>query len=279
MSIRGLKIIRPLNVAIATLAVIISLRLSDESLLTKEAIFSLIVIALLTGFANSLNDYYDVEMDMVGHPDRPLVKGYLSRGAALLISVSLCILAFVGSIFINYQALALTLLLILAIYVYNKRLKSLPFIGNLTVSVVASTPFLFIFTYTRYAKPLIFPFIFSLVFHIGRELIKDLEDMKSDRLFELKTLPNIIGEKGANFLAAAFHVLLILVSLSPVILGFYGNLYLIVVLFGMDVPLLYNLFSLLSGARHMDRKKYNRISRLLKITILPAFLGLYFGGP
>lgn len=278
MTFTGLKILRPLNILISAIAVVVGLNLSKVSILSKNGLLSILIIGLLTAFANVLNDYFDRELDQIAHPSRPLVKRDLSENAAIIISGLMAFLALIASYFLNLAALIYTVFLVVLIYLYNRKLKGVPLLGNLTVSFVATSVFLFIGTFTLDLKPLIFPSLFAFVFHLGREIIKDLEDMKADGIFGFKTLPQVLGETKTLVFARFSILLLIAVSISPVIFKLYGWPYILIVFFGMDVPLLYNFYVLVINTGEKNRIDYGKLSTILKLTVFPALLGLFFGG-
>jgi len=278
VTLKGFLIFRPLNVFISSIAVLVALKLSKVTFFSKNGLMSLVVIALLTAFANVSNDYFDFELDRVGHPKRPLVRGDLSLREAMTFSAITALIALLVSLLLGWAALIFTLFLLLLIYFYNRKLKSIPLLGNLTVSFVGACPFLFLWVTTFDIKPLIFPAIFAFTFHMGREIVKDLEDFGADRVFGLRTLPLVLGEAKTLVVATMLLILLIVVSISPFFLKLYGLPYTILVFFGMDIPLLYNLFALIGKRREKEQVDYRKVSRVLKLTIFPALLGLYLGG-
>ena len=80
-------IIRPLNVFLGGLTILIS------SLIIKydgSAIFVILpafVVMFFTIGANTLNDYFDYEIDKINRPERAIISGLVLRSHALILSL------------------------------------------------------------------------------------------------------------------------------------------------------------------------------------------------
>src|SRR5690606_21874850 len=73
---------------------------------------------------------------------------------------------------------------------YSHKLKKYPFIGNLTASILAITPFFAVFVYYKNFASVIFvhaTFLFLII--SMRELVKDLENIKGDLTQNYQTIP------------------------------------------------------------------------------------------
>src|SRR5690606_21445801 len=81
------------------------------------------------------------------------------------------------------------------IWFYSHKLKKYPFIGNLTASILAITPFFAVFIYYQNFALVIFvhaTFLFLII--SMRELVKDLENLKGDLVQNYHTIPVVYGE-------------------------------------------------------------------------------------
>ena len=87
------------------------------------------------------------------------------------------------------------------------------------------------------------PGIFALLFHLGREIVKDVEDRSGDRLRGDRTLPLRYGTRTATGIVTGLFALLMVFTLLPYFYGLYGILYLLGV-FAVHVLLLYVLYVL-----------------------------------
>jgi geranylgeranylglycerol-phosphate geranylgeranyltransferase len=84
-----IKITRPSNVFITFLTIFASVLIfsnGDEKLL-KISIIGGIVGALIDAGGNIINDFFDVEIDKINKPKRPIPSGLISRKLALYLYI------------------------------------------------------------------------------------------------------------------------------------------------------------------------------------------------
>ena len=62
------------------------------------------IISLVMASGNIINDYYDIKIDMLEHPSRPLPNNIFSQKFIFFIMFVLIILIFILSLFINEMA-------------------------------------------------------------------------------------------------------------------------------------------------------------------------------
>ena len=79
-------LIRPLNVLVSGLAMIISAAILNS--LDQELLVILVVLVVMayTAGANSINDVLDLEIDKVNRPSRPIPSNNIERKKALIFS-------------------------------------------------------------------------------------------------------------------------------------------------------------------------------------------------
>ena len=82
-------------------------------------------------FGNSINDYFDIEVDRQRRPDRPLAKGVLSKRRVVEVSAAMLVL----SLLCSGRLLWLFALADLALFLYSWKIKHLnkP-VGNLVIA-------------------------------------------------------------------------------------------------------------------------------------------------
>jgi geranylgeranylglycerol-phosphate geranylgeranyltransferase len=203
--------------------------------------FLLIIIGfaitfLVTAGGNIINDYYDAELDKINHPDRPIPSGNIKSDYAKSMAIYLFIVAVILSVFTNYIAVIITVVAILLLYSYEYRLKNAGISGNIVISLLVMT--LFIFAGVIFYKIYLITFFSIMAFFstLGREIIKDVEDIKGD--VNRNTLPKKIGIRNSNIISAGLLLITISISSLPYTLGLLKIYYLIVVLVA-DVIFLY----------------------------------------
>lgn len=266
------QLVRPINIAIALFVVFVSFYLAQSKVPLWKSILAFVVVALITGGGNALNDYFDLEVDKVNHPYRPLPLGLIPPEYAKKFALFLMIVGLALSIPLGFPPLLIALLAVLSLVFYNMRGKWIPFIGNLIVSVLAGTVFLFVGALTNNISIMVFPFLFAFLFHLAREIIKDVQDFQGDLIRNpLKrstlTLPHFIGKRQALFFSQIIIGLLIAVTPLPYFWGIFGKFYLLAVIFGVDLPLLLILLLI-------HRLTPRLTSNLLKVDIIAGLFAL-----
>ena len=82
------RLLRIHNGAIAALGVVAGAWWARGAGAWSESLGLVAVAAVaLTGYANAVNDYCDLEIDRTAHPDRPLPSGDLAPGAAVATAI------------------------------------------------------------------------------------------------------------------------------------------------------------------------------------------------
>ncbi len=226
MSIAGLiRIIRPANAAAAGLAAIVAYLIATGTLV-PEVLLPFFVVVLVTAAGNVINDYYDVEIDRVNRPDRPIPSGQVSLPAARAFAVTLFLAGILVCICTNAVCLLIAVFNSFLLIAYAARLKRLPFIGNIAVSYLAGSMFLFGGAFSGPEGIIhVLPFAVMTFFAmLARELIKDAEDVEGDRASGAVTIPIRYGIRVTAVIALLSVILAMLASLVPC--QWWGILYL-----------------------------------------------------
>ena len=269
-----LELVRPVNIVLVLLAVAISFLILREFPGTSRALLVFLAVGLIFAGGNYLNDFYDREVDRKAHPKRPIPSSRIAPEQVERAGIALLGAGILSSGLLGFIPLLFGLVAGAGLYVYNRWLKGLPLIGNLAVAGLAGLVFVFVGASVQRTKALLWPALLAFLFHLGREIIKDLEDLSADRAFGLRTLPHVIGERKSISLARAIIVLLVLSSIMPFLTAGYGLVYLLMVILLVDVPLLFLVFSIHENA---ESKEFGRASSFMKYDIFVALLALYFG--
>ena len=93
------RICRPANSLVAGLAAIVAYLIATGTVV-PAALLLFVIVALITAAGNVINDYYDVDIDMVNRQDRPIPSGTVTRGAALRFAVLLFLAGIAVSLFV-----------------------------------------------------------------------------------------------------------------------------------------------------------------------------------
>jgi len=243
MSIRGYFFLgRPLNSTLSGLSVAIGAIAALSAPLTELQVWYISIGCVAAGFISAfgyaINDIFDIEIDKINMPHRPIPSGSVSLEGAKYFTLLTSIAGLFFAFLIDIVAILLTLFGLILLYLYASNLKRSGFPGNLVVASLASIPFLFGGFVTQSYETLIYPASFAFLLNLGTELIKDIEDVKGDELENVQSVALRYGVKPARNLAFAILFVLLLIIPFPIILGYYTSipfLIAVLIIFGVII--------------------------------------------
>jgi geranylgeranylglycerol-phosphate geranylgeranyltransferase len=238
MSLAGLfRITRPANALAAGLASVVAYLIATGTLILSVLLL-FAVVTLVTAAGNVINDYFDVEIDRVNRPDRPIPSGQVSLPAARAFAITLFLAGILVCLVTNTLCIAIAVFNSLLLFAYAARLKSMPLVGNLAVSYLAGSMFLFGGALNGMPGLVsVIPFAVMTFFAmLARELVKDAEDVEGDRANGAATFPIRYGVRNTVLIALACGILGAVSSLAPYLRWGTGYLWGILI---VDVILLY----------------------------------------
>jgi geranylgeranylglycerol-phosphate geranylgeranyltransferase len=210
------KIIRPLNSFVAGCAVLLGYLIAAGTI-AGEAFILVPVVLFATAGGNVINDYYDREIDRINRPDRPIPSGAVTPRAALVYSGVLFLTAIGFSTLTNTLCFALAVFNSLLLWVYAASLKRVPLVGNLAVSYLAASIFLFggaLVGIDGLIQNVPLAGIVVLAM-LSRELLKDAEDVEGDAEGGARTLPMIVGVRTTAAIALIAALGAVIMSYLP----------------------------------------------------------------
>ena len=222
-----IRITRPVNALMAGVAALLGYLIGTGGI-TFEALILLPIVTLITAGGNVLNDVVDAEIDAINRPRRPIPSGAISRRASAWYAVNLFLAGIFLSIFTTPLCFLIALFNSTLLILYAWHLKREPLVGNLTVSYLTGSVFLFggalagLYGLER-NLPLA---LITILATMARELLKAAEDVKGDTAGGVVSVPILIGIQRTSFLAFGFAGLAVVVSLLPVI-PWWGLTYLL----------------------------------------------------
>jgi geranylgeranylglycerol-phosphate geranylgeranyltransferase len=232
----------------------------------KTALLVFLVVSLGCAGGNTINDYFDYEIDRINRPERPLPRGAMGRKTAFWYALALFAVGLGLAWFINIWDFLLAVIAYVTMFLYAWKLKPLPFIGNIAVaSLTGATPLYGAIAVGEIGLAGTLALCAFLV-NVAREVIKDIEDMEGDMAKGAKTLPILIGKERAAYVGALFAVLTVIASFLPVKAGI-GLSYL--AMLPVDAIILYSAFLIL---RSQERETAHRAQILLKVSVFLAVI-------
>ncbi|MFA6108651.1 MAG: geranylgeranylglycerol-phosphate geranylgeranyltransferase [Candidatus Latescibacterota bacterium] len=264
---------RPLNCLITGLSVVVGALTAGIPPSSQRLFLAALAAALVTGAGNALNDVLDLEIDRVNRPGRPLPAGGLSPRQAVLAAVVLAVTGMLAAAAVSPVHLGITALVLAGLAAYSLRLKGTVLWGNLLVALLGAVAFPYGALTTGTLGRAWIPAGFAFLFHLGREIVKDIEDIAGDRAGHARTLPLVHGPRRAAGVAVAVFALLVPFTWVPWLTGAYGLRYLAAVL-AVDLLLVWTTLCLI---RRPTGLPDGRLGRLLKSGMLVGLLAIVLG--
>lgn len=273
--IAHIKIMRPLNLSISALTILMvahALGAIEELTLIFSAAA---VVLLFNAGANVLNDYMDQKTDAVNRPNRPLSTGDVTRETAFKMVIGLFAAGTAIAISLSFEAKLVAIGIALPLLIlYSLRLKSLPLIGNATVALMLALTFLFGGFVFSGAEKVLVPAGLAFGLTLVREIVKDIADMEGDKAASLNTFPIAAGLRAAVSLAVFFAMVTGLCALLPFRFGMYGQIYLLILVFGVEIPMMTSVVLLV---KNPSISTAVTSAKILKFSTVCGLIALYFG--
>lgn len=269
-----LELIRPVNVLIAFAAIFVGAFITGTIHPLARVTLACISGALVAAGGNSINDFYDVDIDRINKPRRPLPSGQVAAEEALLFSLILLSSGVILGFLIGPKAFLIALFCALLLVSYSARLKRMPLWGNLAVSTATGLAFIYGGLAVGRFQAALIPAGFAFLFHLGREIIKDIEDFEGDVGVNTKTIPICWGVRWALGITTGVFLCLIALTLFPFFFRIYRLAYLVVVVLGVDLVLVYVIFSMWANSRPANLA---RLSTILKADMVVGLLAICLG--
>jgi 4-hydroxybenzoate polyprenyltransferase len=167
-------------------------------------------------------------------------------------------------------ALSFSFLLI----IYSYRLKRIVLLGNIAVSLTTAMAFVYGGFAVGHYKATLYPAGFAFFYHLGREVLKDMQDMEGDEKAGASTFAIKFGISHSIRLIIVVFILLIILTLIPYILHIYSVLYLMIVIAGI-YPVL--VFVIIQAYKNPSPDNLGRLSDILKANMIVGLLAIYLG--
>ena len=275
------EILRPLNCLMGSLTVLIGILNTrvgiDGSSIVINLILGLFTYFFIAGSGNIINDYYDIEIDKINRPDRPIPRGSITLKQAMLLWIVTAIIGIVISIFhgflfnVGFLNIIFVLFMVFIGWLYAAWGKKSGFIGNIIVSVSFSIGLVYgaILNNSNVPYYIYFFFLTSFFLLLSREIIKGCEDIEGDKNEGVKTLAIRIGIEKSTKISMVFGIIAIVFFILPYFTDIINPVFfLISMFFGLGV-VSYAVIKMMK--RKLEREDFKKVSLILK---LGAYLGL-----
>lgn len=193
-----------------------------------QSFFGILAAAFLNAASNVTNQIFDLEIDRLNKPDRILPSGGLSVREAWTFALFFFCLSWVTAWSVpNKQFFAIVLLASAITFFYSSpplRTKRFPFLANLWIAIPRGT-LLMVSGWASvrdiwHREIWVIGAIFGL-FVFGATTTKDFSDLEGDKRYGCRTVPAVLGVRGAALFMVPF------LTLSFLALPWAGTLHLL----------------------------------------------------
>lgn len=241
-----------------------------------------------------INDYFDLNIDLINKPDKIIVDKMISRRWTITLHFILSITGIAIGFYIDFTSriwfLGITnLACALLLFLYSISLKRKFLSGNILISLLTAWVILVIpwcenkhlfgsHNLLQTDKILRISFLyagFAFIISLIREVVKDMEDTEGDRKQGCTTMPIVWGIPAARIFTAACFILLIVVLLVVQVYLIQLRWWLAIAYFVLFViiPLALCLQLLFKANKQTD---FHRLSTYIKLIMLAGILSLLF---
>lgn len=244
-----------------------------------------------------INDYFDYNTDIINKPEKQIFGTGIPVRLGIAFYYILNSISVIIGFYLAYKAGSWRLgflfpMIIILLWLYSAKYKRTILLGNLAVAFLAALVILIVWLFeffmlrlnppdfvvvTPYLKLITAYFggyaLFSFLYTLSREIIKDSEDIEGDRQSGIQTLAVVYGQSvvkkvSAGILIVSSIVLCVLISYLLIRNFLLVGLYFV---FAVQLPTFYVIYRTLIAQTKSD---FHNISITLKIIMLAGILGL-----
>jgi geranylgeranylglycerol-phosphate geranylgeranyltransferase len=201
-----------------------------------------------------LNDYFDLEIDRVNAPHRPLPSGLVAPRDVVILSIVTAVLGIALSAMVSVLAVAVVVVVWIVGVAYNWRFKRTGLLGNLMVSVSVGSTFVFGGIVAGHPGDVIVWWFGAMAFllDLGEEIAADAMDMEGDALIGSRSLAIVLGQRAALQISSVIFGMVVIVSVLPFAFRWLDPVFAIPILL-MDGIIVYATINILRS--HTERRR------------------------
>ena len=171
---------------------------------SSQFISSNFIIIIIMTLSMVLNDIFDIKLDKINNPSRPLITGEITEKEAIGISILFVLIVnYLTRTYLSTNLKLITNLMLIGITIYTPFLKKITLIKNIYCALTIS----FCIFYTGLSsvvninydninyKILMITIRYIFFGSLNNELLLDIIDIKGDRKNNIMTLPDLFGKE------------------------------------------------------------------------------------
>ncbi|MEX0635239.1 MAG: geranylgeranylglycerol-phosphate geranylgeranyltransferase, partial [Ferruginibacter sp.] len=244
-----------------------------------------------------INDYFDLQIDVINKPQKVVVDKIVKRRWAIIWHLLLSSLGIVLSLYVSYKIgnwviAVVNSICVLLLWFYSTTFKRKVLSGNIIIATLTAWVIIvvyffcganiinwqqknIVFDVTKFFKYMVLYAGFAFIVSLIREVVKDLEDMQGDAKYNCRTMPIVWGVPASKVYTAVWLVVCIatlsIIQLYAVQLGWWPvAIYSILLII---IPLIFILRKLFKAKVAND---YSQMSKQIKFIMLAGILSMLF---
>lgn len=219
---------------------------------SSKFIVSIIDTVLILSSSMALNDIYDVNIDKINSPDRPLVNGEITMTEALtFVGLSACLSEYLALQYLPDNLILIVNLAILNITIYTPILKKILIVKNISCAGLIAFSLFFsglaasntVMTINKNFGLLMIAMRSIFFGSWCCELLLDIRDYNGDKINNILTMPTFFGKDFAwvfSNIILSFNI----ISNALTLCYLYNNQYISLGISVILSPLLFNLYKI-----------------------------------
>lgn len=268
-------IIRPVNFLITFATVIVSAVIcSPEIFPALNIILAGLSAGCTASAGNIINDIFDIEIDKINRPERPIPSGKLTVNEAYVLYLGCFVISGGLVVYLDFNLVVIVLFSHLLLFLYSKYLKGIPLVGNATVAFLTGLVFIFGGVVVDNPTFAIIPAVFAFLINLIRELVKDIQDVEGDKSANVETFPIKFGFTKSKYLVVVITSVLILFTIYPFLTKIYEIEYFVFVMIIVNPLLIYVVKKIFEDDSIRNLKK---MSNVLKLNMVFGLIAIYLG--
>ena len=163
-----------------------------------------------------INNFYDLEKDLINRPEKTLFGRVVSRRFCLNCYFLFNTVGLAIAMLASWRIFLFYFLFATALWAYSHKFQKIPFVREITASLLSVTSFFSIGIFYKYITlPLFIYGCFAMLIIFSREILKGIEAYKGNTIFGYGTLATWLGKRKstAGILIINFLALLPLIGL------------------------------------------------------------------
>jgi len=268
---------RPVNSIMVGFAVIVGIAVSaPDQLLSVLALLGFLTGFFISSYSMVVNDLYDLEVDRINSPERPLASGRIHLRTAAAFAVILLILGLISSILIGMDTFIIASIFAVIAWTYNYRGKKQILLGNMMVAASVAIPYIYGGATVGMMGDLLLWFLAltSFLAATGREIVKTIADVKGDAARQVKSIARVYGSRIAAYVGAFFFLGAVASTVIPILMGEVGIIFAVLIL----IPDILFIYASVIIVRDYSKLKALQIKKLALIGMIIGMVIFIIGG-